>query len=73
MDEWAGTKAAEQLLRLKLDSETQARPNDLADKAAEGRLSEVERTEYLTFSEAIDLLSIAQAKARNFLRRQRPE
>ncbi len=56
--------AAEHLANSKLDPGTQALLNELADKCAAGTLSESERVEYLDLVEAIDFLSIFQAKAR---------
>ncbi|MGB7159783.1 MAG: hypothetical protein WBD40_17080 [Tepidisphaeraceae bacterium] len=65
--------SAEQVLRFQLDPETQRRVDQLADGAAEGALSESELDEYDEFVEAIDLLGILKAKAREALvRRAQP-
>jgi hypothetical protein len=58
---------ARRLVALRADPETQARIDDLASKANEGTLSSVERVEYEGYVEAIDVVSILQAKARKIL------
>lgn len=62
--------AAEKLVRLQADPETQARIDELADKCTEGELTEDERTEYETYVRASDLIAILQAKARALLAKQ---
>jgi hypothetical protein len=65
--------SAEQVLRFQLDPDTQRRVDQLADGAAEGILTEAELEEYDEFVEAIDLLGILKAKAREALvRRAQP-
>ena len=56
--------AAERLLTLRVDPGTRAKIDDLAAKANEGTLSEIERAEYLDYVEAMDLIGILQSKAR---------
>ncbi len=63
-------EAAQNFVQFKVDAETQALLNDLADKAATGTLSEDERASYIDLVEAIDLVGIFQAKARDVLARQ---
>lgn len=58
---------AKQLVELQPDPGTQARINELASKANEGTLSIPERAEYEGYIEAIDVVSIIQAKARKML------
>lgn len=50
------------------DEATQARLDELSEKSTEGTLSPKERAEYEEFVQAIDLISIMQAKARRFLK-----
>ena len=59
---------ARQVAALRADPELQARLNALASKANEGELTEEERDQYEAYVEAIDLVSILQAKARQILR-----
>ena len=51
------------------DSATQARLEDLAEKANEGQLSTEEAALYDRYLEAYHLVTILQAKARAFLRK----
>ncbi len=55
---------------LRADPEVEARIEELRQKANEGTLTSVEDAEYKDFIEAVDLVSIMQAKARRFLSRQ---
>jgi hypothetical protein len=70
LDEAIGLTAAKAVAELELDPEVRARIDQLADMSAAGSLTEAERAEYLEFVEAIDLLSIFQARARNAISRQ---
>ena len=58
---------ARRVAGLRIDPETQARVDELADKANEGTLSPEERAEYAEYVEAADLVAILQAKARRVL------
>jgi hypothetical protein len=58
------------LLELRADSELEAHIDELRRKANAGTLSPAEDAEYKDFVEAVDLISIMQAKARRFLARQ---
>jgi hypothetical protein len=60
-------ESADRILRFRLDESTQQRVDDLADKAAEGQLTEAERNEYNEYVETIDLLGILKTKAREAL------
>jgi hypothetical protein len=61
---------ARELAALKATPKIQARIDELADKCNEGELTEAERTEYDAYVDAIDVISILQAKARSVLARQ---
>jgi hypothetical protein len=57
-------EAARRIVDLRPDEETQARIEQLREKANEGRLTEAEREEYEEFIEGMDLIGILKAKAR---------
>jgi hypothetical protein len=63
-------ESASALLNLRADAEVEARVNELRRKASEGTLTPAEDSEYKDFIEAVDIVSIMQAKARRFLSRQ---
>ena len=63
-------EVAAQLVALRADAETQARVDELADKANEGNLSEEERAEYDRYRDAFHFVTILQAKARKLLNQQ---
>jgi hypothetical protein len=63
-------EAAEEIVKFKIDAQTQAKVNELADRANEGLLTDEERAEYLSFVEAMDLIGILQCKARQMLLRR---
>jgi hypothetical protein len=63
-------KLASALLELRADSETEAHIDELRRKANVGTLTPAEDAEYKDFVEAVDLISIMQAKARRFLRKR---
>ena len=58
------TEVARKIVNLRADPATQARLDELADKAAEGALNGVEREEYAAYVEALDVVGLLQAKAR---------
>jgi len=62
-------ESAERILNFRADDATQARIDELADKANNGELTDDERTEYSQFVDAIDLIAILQANARRVLMR----
>ncbi len=61
--------AARRVAAWRLDPQTEARIDALADKCTEGELTPEERDEYETYVRAGTLLSILQAKARGLLAR----
>jgi len=63
-------ESASALLNLRADPEVEARIEGLRLKANEGTLTPDEDAEYKDFVEAVDIVSIVQAKARRFLSRQ---
>jgi hypothetical protein len=63
-------EVARNVVDLRADAETQARLDSLAQKANEGQLSPEERAIYDRFLEAYNFVTILQAKAREYLRRQ---
>lgn len=63
-------KMASALLTLRADPEMDARIGELRRKANDGTLTPAEDAEYKDFVEAVDLISIMQAKARRFLAKQ---
>jgi len=58
------------LLNLGADPDLEARIEELRAKANEGTLTPAEDAEYKDFVEAVDIVSIMQAKARRFLSRR---
>lgn len=58
---------ARQIAALRAAPSLQTRLDDLAHKANEGQLTVEERANYEAYVEAIDLVSILQAKARKIL------
>ena len=56
--------AAENIANFQADEETQARVDELADKANEGLLSPAEQIEYDKYLDALHLITILKAKAR---------
>ncbi len=63
-------KVASALLELRADSELEAHIDELRQKANDGTLTSAEDAEHKDFVEAVDLISIMQAKARRFLAKQ---
>jgi hypothetical protein len=59
--------SAERLTRLVVDSETQQRIDELAEKCNEGELTPDEREEYDMYVYATGVIAILQAKARALL------
>ncbi len=62
-------EVARALVNLRARPEVQARIDELAEKSGEGDLTPVERLEYRQIIDAIDLISVLQAKARVLLTR----
>jgi len=63
-------EVAERLVKFQADAVTQARLDELAEKANEGCLSDEERREYEKYVSAIDFVTVLQAKARTALERR---
>jgi len=61
------TDVAAKLVALRANAQTQARVDELADKANEGALSPEERAEYDRYRDAFHFVTILQAKARKLL------
>ena len=64
---------AQKIVDLRADSETQARVDELAAKASEGKLTTDEEVEYKECIEAVDIVGVIQSKARRFPSRQRAQ
>ena len=62
-------EVARALVNLRARPEVQARIDELAEKCNEGELTPVEQAEYRNIVDAIDFISILQAKARALLTR----
>lgn len=60
-------EVARKIVALRAAPDVQARAETLAEKANEGNLTPAEEAEYKEFVEAVDIVSIIQAKARRFL------
>ena len=58
---------ARKIVDLRADSELEAHIDDLRCKANDGSLTEDEEAEYRDFVEAVDIISVIQAKARRLL------
>jgi len=63
-------RMASVLVELRADAELEAQIDELRQKANNGTLTPAEEAEYKDFVEAVDLISIMQAKARRFLAKQ---
>jgi hypothetical protein len=61
---------AQKLAAMRAAPDVQARIDDLADRCNEGQLTEEERAEYEAYVDAIDVISILQARARSVPARQ---
>lgn len=61
---------ARRIAELRATPEAQARIDELADKCNEGELTPGEAAEYDTYVDAIDLIAVLQAQARDVLRTQ---
>ena len=63
-------KFAEELAAMRATPEVQRRIDELAEKCNEGELTPEERAEYEAYVDAIDVISLLQAKARAVLASQ---
>ena len=59
---------AQKIAELRAAPEAQSRIDELADKCNEGELTPEEAAEYDSYVDAIDLIAVLQAKARDVLR-----
>jgi hypothetical protein len=59
--------AAQEILALRADDETQSRVDELADKCNDGTLTADERAEYQQFVSLFNILTVLQARARTVL------
>jgi predicted transcriptional regulator len=62
------TEAARSLAAVELEPSIQARIDELAELCNEGQLSEAERSEYQSYVEGAEILSLLKLKARRYLR-----
>ncbi len=69
MTEALSPAVAQAIVDLRVDPETEARIEALRQKANEGTLTAEEDAEYKDFVEALDIISVIQSKARQFLAR----
>ena len=60
-------EVARSLVDFRVDEQTQARIDELADKCNEGQLTPAEHEEYDTYISVIDFITVLQAKARTVL------
>jgi hypothetical protein len=65
--------AAQQILQIRADDETQRRIDELADKCNEGTLTADERAEYQSYVSWFKVLTLLQSKARTFLKSHNKE
>jgi hypothetical protein len=63
-------ESASALLNLRADPDLEARIEELRRRANQGTLTPADDAEYKDFIEAVDIVSIMQAKARRVLSRQ---
>ena len=61
---------ARKIVEIRADPKIQADIDELREKANEGMLTAEEDAQYKDFVEAVDVISIIQAKARRFLARR---
>ena len=60
-------EVAQRIAAFQADPRSQARIDELADKNSAGQITDEELTEYDTYIQAIDFITILQAKARTLL------
>ena len=60
-------EVARRFVDFRVDEQTQARVDELADKCNEGQLTPAEREEYDAYISVIDSITVLQAKARTVL------
>ena len=67
LEECLTPELARKIAALQASPEVQARIDELADKCNEGELTPEETTEYTSYVDAIDLITVLQAQARDVL------
>ncbi|MBC8114890.1 MAG: hypothetical protein H7062_10960 [Candidatus Saccharimonas sp.] len=60
-------EVAERIVNLRLDSQTQAKLDELAEKGSAGQLDASERADYQELVEALDFMGLLKSKARILL------
>jgi hypothetical protein len=65
-------EVARRLVDFRVDEQTQAHIDELADKCTAGQLTSAEREEYDTYISVIDFITVLQAKARTVLEQSMP-
>ena len=63
-------EVAKAVVNVRVDAETQALLDSLAEKSTAGLLTPAEQEEYSTFVAALDFLAILQSKARRTLKQR---
>lgn len=71
LTECLSAEAAREIVQYTVDSETQARVDELAVKAQSGVLTKEETDEYRELIEAFDLVAILKSRARMVLKNMR--
>lgn len=67
LEECLTPELAQKIVALRAAPEMQARIDELADKCTEGELTPEEAAEYTSYVDAIDLITVLQAQARDVL------
>ena len=67
LEECLTPELAQKIAALRASPEVQARIDELADKCNEGELTSEEAAEYTSYVDAIDLITVLQAQARDVL------
>lgn len=68
LEKYITPELAQRIAELRATSEAQARIDELADKCTEGELTPEEAAEYDSYIDAIDLIAVLQAQARDVLK-----
>jgi len=67
LEECLTPELAQKIAALRASPKVQARIDELADKCNEGELTPEETAEYTSYVDAIDLITVLQAQARDVL------
>jgi hypothetical protein len=68
LEKYITPELAQRIAELRATPEAQARLDELADKCNEGELTPEETAEYDSYVDAIDLIAVLQAQARDILK-----